>query len=121
MIITTRPYNSPSTMKRGSRPPSAGVLPPKQRTPKRDPSGLEDEIAVGKSLETLFFVPFKILVAVRRHPKPINRRHSIEHVVVADEAVEPGDPVVERPGDGIVLFRRPVEPGAAALARHRGD
>src|SRR6266403_1351926 len=75
------------------RPPSAGVLPPQQRTPKRDPSGLEDEIAVGKSLEALFFVPFKILVAVRRYPKPINRRHSIERVIVADEAVEAGDAV----------------------------
>jgi hypothetical protein len=46
---------------------------------------------------------------------------SIECVIVADEAVEPRDPVVEWPRDGIVLFGRPVEPGAAALAGDPSD
>src|SRR6516165_7202107 len=50
-----------------------------------------------------------------------SRDPSIERVIVADEAVEPSYPVVERPRRGIVLLRRPVEPGAAALARDRGN
>ena len=56
---------------------------------------------------------------------PIEPNHrgiiSFERVVVADEAVEPGDAVVERARGSVVLFGRPVEPGTAALARDRGD
>src|SRR6516164_3097630 len=44
-----------------------------------------------------------------------------QRVVVADEAVEAGDPVVERPCGRVVLFGRPIEPGTAALAGNCGD
>src|SRR5438105_10453705 len=108
MIITTRPYNSPSTMKRGSFDRRRRVSCRRNSVPRsaiRAASKTRSRSA--KVLRLFIFVPFKILVVVRRYPKPINRRHSIERVVVADEAVEAGDPVVERPGRGAVLFRRP--------------
>src|SRR5215467_6970342 len=44
-----------------------------------------------------------------------------QRVVVADEAVEAGDPVVERPRGRVVLFGRPIEPATAALAGDCGD
>src|SRR5271166_834658 len=47
--------------------------------------------------------------------------HLVQRVIVADEAVEPGDPVVERARRGVALFGRPVKPGAAPLAGGCGD
>jgi hypothetical protein len=57
---------------------------------------------------------------------PVGEKGSVafclsKRVVVADEAVEAGDPVVERPRGRVVLFGRPIEPATAALAGDCGD
>ena len=60
-----------------------------------------------------------------RHPAPHRNAFRcgfqppplLERVVVSDEAVEPGDAVVERAGGGVVVLGRPIE---AAGTRVRG-
>jgi hypothetical protein len=63
--------------------PSARILAPQQRASKHDPSGLENEIAIG--FKALSSVPFKILIAIRRDPRPKNRRHSISRILPREE------------------------------------
>src|SRR5690349_17612595 len=48
-------------------------------------------------------------------------RGSVQPVIVADKAVEPGDVVVKPARAGVVFLGGPVEAQAAALARRGGD
>ena len=56
-----------------------------------------------------------------RRRTQIVARASFECIVVADEAIEPGDPVVKGAHYGIIRLCRPVEPITTTFTCRRGD